>query len=188
MRLRLDDSFAMRKLSIEKGTKMQHKKLMLPALLMAFTLATMPAVAGAQQQADAKPAQSLFTRIKALDAALFDAFNRCSDPEQLQRHASFFTPDVEFYHDEGGVTWTRDDMIANTRNHACGNYRRELVPGTLEVYPIKGFGAIAKGVHRFCAMDTGQCDGIADFVLIWREQDGQWQITRALSFGHRPNE
>ncbi len=167
---------------------MQQKTMMLAALLIASTLATMPVVARTQQEAGAKPAQSLFTRVKALDTAMFDAFNKCSDPEQLKRHASYFSPDVEFYHGNGGVTWTRDDMIANTRKYACGNYRRELVPGTLEVYPIKDFGAIARGVHRFCAIDAGKCEGMADFVLIWRERDGQWQITRSLSFGHRPNE
>lgn len=167
---------------------MKHKKLILSTLLLTITIAAMPAVAETKKKAEAKPAQSLFTKIKALDTAMFDAFNKCSDPEQLKRHASYFSPDVEFYHDKGGVTWTRDDMIANTRKYACGNYRRELVPGTLEVYPIKEFGAIARGVHRFCAIETGKCDGMADFVLIWRERDGQWQITRSLSFGHRPNE
>lgn len=133
----------------------------------------MPAISGVEQPAGAKPAQTLFGKIKALDAAMFDAFNKCSDPKQLKLHAAYFSPDVEFYHDTGGVTWSRDDMIANTRKYACGNYRRELVPGSLEVYPVKDFGAIARGVHRFCAINTGKCEGMADFVLIWREQDGK---------------
>lgn len=30
-----------------------------------------------------------------LDAAVFDAFNRCSDPPQLERHARYFAEDVE---------------------------------------------------------------------------------------------
>ncbi|MFZ2236656.1 MAG: nuclear transport factor 2 family protein [Dokdonella sp.] len=105
----------------------------------------------------------------------------------MERHASYFAPDVEFYHDTGGVTWTRDDMIANTRKYACGNYTRELVAGTLQVYPIKDFGAVARGTHRFCATDTDNCDGIADFVFVWRHRSEQWQVTRALSFGHRAN-
>jgi len=136
------------------------------------------------------PAQgvSLEATLTALDSAVFDAFNRCADPAQLQAHERFFAPDVEFYHDTGGVTWTREAMIANTRKHACGHYTRELVAGSLRVSPIKDFGAIAEGTHRFCQTDSTRCEGEADFVMVWRQRDGQWQVTRVLSYGHRPNQ
>lgn len=124
--------------------------------------------------------------VDALDAAVFDAFNTCADPAQLAKHAAYFDEAVEFYHDNGGVTWTRDEMIGRTRANVCGHYRRERVPGTLAVFPIKGFGAIAQGTHRFCALSEKECAGEADFVMIWRERDGQWQVTRVLSYAHRP--
>jgi hypothetical protein len=41
-------------------------------------------------------------------------------------------------------------MLANTRRYACGHYIRQLVPGSLRVDPVKDFGAIAQGEHRFC--------------------------------------
>lgn len=132
-------------------------------------------------------ADPLFETISALDTAVFDAFNKCSSPEQLQKHASYFAADVEFYHDTGGVTWSRQEMIANTEKNACGNFRRELVADTLKVFPIKDFGAIAQGSHRFCQFASGKCEGIADFAIVWRNQNGQWQITRVLSYGHRAN-
>ena len=132
-------------------------------------------------------AASLQATITALDTAVFDAFNRCADPAQLQVHASYFAPDVEFYHDTGGVTWTREAMIANTGKYACGHYTRELVPGSLRVSPVKEFGAIAQGVHRFCQAGGTQCEGEADFVMVWRLRDGRWQVTRVLSYGHRRN-
>ncbi len=47
---------------------------------------------------------ALFETVSALDTAAFESFNKCSAPEQLQRHASYFASDVEFYHDTGGVT------------------------------------------------------------------------------------
>lgn len=154
------------------------------ALLMA---SGSPTIAAAQTQAVESPsAGALFDTISALDAAVFDAFNHCSSPAQLQKHASYFAPDVEFYHDTGGVTWTRKDMIDKTQKNVCGQFRRELVPGTLKVYPIKDFGAIEQGVHRFCQFKTGVCDGMADFVVVWRQRGDQWQITRVLSYGHRP--
>lgn len=127
----------------------------------------------------------LFNTIQALDARVFEAFNRCVDPAQLATHASHFAEDVEFYHDTGGVTWTREAMLENTRRHACGNYTRTLVPGSLQVHPVRDFGAISQGVHRFCETGADTCDGLADFVMVWRLREGQWQITRVLSYGHR---
>ena len=133
------------------------------------------------------PPPSLQDTIAAQDWVVFDAFNRCADPAQLQAHADHFAPDVEFYHDTGGVTWTRDAMIANTAKHVCGHYTRELVAASLRVYPVKDFGAISQGVHRFCQVETGKCEGEADFTIVWRQQGDRWQITRVLSYGHRPN-
>src|SRR5882724_5620143 len=136
----------------------------------------------------ASPApDAMIEAVTALDAAVFDAFNHCSSPEELRKHAGYFAPDVEFYHDAGGVTWTRQEMIANTEKNVCGRFRRELVPGSLSVFPVKDFGAIERGVHRFCQLDTGRCEGMADFVIVWRHQADAWTITRVLSFGHRPN-
>src|SRR5690606_2044652 len=97
--------------------------------------------------ATALAADDLTTTVAALDRAVFDSFNHCQDPAQLEKHASYFDPAVEFYHDTGGVTWSREAMLENTRKHACGHYTRELVEGSLQVFPIKDFGAIAQGSH-----------------------------------------
>ena len=157
------------------------------SLAAAFSCASAFAATSASSESVASP-DPLFETVSALDTAVFEAFNSCSDPGQLRKHASYFAPDVEFYHDIGGVTWSRQEMLANTEKHVCGNFRRERVPGTLEVFPINGFGAIAQGSHRFCQFDTGTCDGIADFTIIWRHLNGTWEITRVLSYGHRPHE
>lgn len=133
------------------------------------------------------PSATLFAKVAALDSAVFDAFNQCSSTEQLQKYAEYFVPDIEFYHDTGGVTWNRQDMLASTSKNVCGKYRRELISDSLKVFPIKDFGAIAQGAHRFCQFSTGQCEGLADFTMVWRKQENEWQITRVLSYGHRPN-
>jgi hypothetical protein len=155
----------------------------LPLLLSAMVL--LPAAASGADTPAPSPGESLHATVEALDSAVFDAFNRCSDPAQPDRHAGYFAEDVEFYHDTGGVTWTRDQMLANTRKHVCGNFSRELMPGSLQVHPIKDFGAIAQGSHRFCQFASGKCEGMADFTMIWRHEDGVWQLTRVLSYGHR---
>lgn len=152
--------------------------------LLLLVLACLPLRTHASSD-DGQAADALFDRIATLDAGLFDAFNHCADAARLQEHAQYFSPDVEFYHDNGGVTWTRDAMIENTARYACGNYTRELVAGSLKVYPVKDFGAIAQGVHRFCQIDTGACEGLADFVVVWKQDGDRWQVTRVLSYGHR---
>ena len=153
------------------------------SLLLAL-IAAIPALAK-----DAVPTETngdtLYATISKLDGEVFDAFNHCEDPAQLRKHAIYFADDVEFYHDTGGVTWTRDAMLANTEKHACGNYRRELVEGSMKVYPVKNFGAISQGVHRSCQVSDGSCDGLADFVIVWHHINDRWQITRVLSYGHR---
>ena len=165
------------------------KKLisLITALIAVAALGASAAPASGDRSTTQEATDPLFETISALDTAVFDAFNNCSSPEQLQKHASYFAPDVEFYHDTGGVTWSRQEMLTNTAKYVCGNFRRELVPDTLKVFPIKDFGAIAQGSHRFCQFASGKCEGIADFVIVWSNQSGHWQITRVLSFGHRAN-
>jgi len=55
---------------------------------------TVPALENINSQAELDKA------IATLDANLFDAYNRCD----LEKFASFFVENVEFYHDQGGVT------------------------------------------------------------------------------------
>ena len=162
-------------------------KIALPLLTLLFIATLQPSKATAAEAApgDGQAPAPLFNEIAALDNKVFDAFNHCAEPGRLDVHAGYFSPDIVFYHDTGGVTWTRDEMIAGTRKYVCGHFTRELIPGTMKVYPVKEFGAISQGVHRFCQLDSGKCEGLADFVIVWRQQQGQWQITRVLSYGHR---
>jgi hypothetical protein len=160
----------------------------LTVLLPALVTASAPISAASTLATVQQQQTPLFSVISTLDYGVFDAFNKCSDSAELKKHTSYFDQDVEFYHDTGGVTWNRDDMIANTQKYACGNYRRELVANSLKVVAVKEFGAIEQGVHRFCKLDSGDCEGMADFVIVWRQQDNKWLITRVLSYGHRTAE
>jgi hypothetical protein len=140
--------------------------------------------AAAQNLPSAQPssvADELTRTIAALDTKVFDAFNRCD----LKTFAEYFTFNVEFYHDQGGVTWTRRRMLDNTRRNICGKVRRELIPGSLEVYPINDYGAVQMGTHRFCKAGTDDCAGIAKFMHIWKHIDGAWVVTRVVSYDHR---
>jgi hypothetical protein len=45
------------------------------------------------------------------------------------------------------------------------------VPGTLKVWPIKGYGALARGEHRFCHYKVGGTthprEGQTEFRILW---------------------
>jgi hypothetical protein len=163
---------------MEAGTPMRHSPAAFAVVLVAAgMLAPLSAHAGEQ----AVDPAALTRTVTALDDQVFDAYNRCD----LDAFAGYFSPTVEFYHDSGGATFDRDTVVSNTRKYICHKVRRERVPGTLKVYPIKDFGAIEEGEHRFCEVATGNCEGSAKFVMVWQNKDGQWQLTRVLSYGHR---
>ena len=123
----------------------------------------------------------LESAIRTLDTALFAAYNQCD----LEKFASFIAEDVEFYHDQGGVTLGREALTDAIKKNICGKVTRELVPGSLQVYPMKGFGAVEIGVHRFHHPgNDSEGIGEAQFIHLWRYKDGAWKITRVISYDH----
>ncbi len=117
-----------------------------------------------------------------LDRRMFDAYN-AHDVNALM---AMFDSSLEFFHDKGGLL-NFDQVKAGFTNVFANNkdIRRELVPGSLEVYQIKDYGAIQVGEHRFCHTENGKPDcGTFKFVQIWRHIDGDWKVTRDVSYGH----
>jgi ketosteroid isomerase-like protein len=127
----------------------------------------------------------LYRTIAELDAKVFQAFNTCD----LQAFGSYFTEELEFYHDNGGLTnKTRQSLVEALRNNICNKVNRHLVPGTLRVFPMHGYGALETGVHRFTHPGRDHIDpmGEAQFIHLWQKQpDGTWKITRVISYDHR---
>jgi Domain of unknown function (DUF4440) len=127
-------------------------------------------------------ADTLFSEIATQDSALFTAFNE----RKLEAMSQFFAPDLEFYQDNEGVesyAQTVSDFAAMFKQPSA--IRRRLVPGSMQVYPIKNYGAIQVGEHQFCHVENGKDDcGTFKFLHIWRKAHDRWQITRAISYGH----
>ena len=126
----------------------------------------------------------LYQKILALDTAMFEAFNTCADPAQLAKLAEFYVKEFEFYHDNGGASFARDDYMKSVHDNVCGKFHRELDLASFRVWPIKDFGAISQGTHRFCHSPT-TCEGVGQFTMVWRLKDGEWRVTRAMSYDHR---
>ncbi|WP_419148285.1 hypothetical protein [Pseudoalteromonas 'SMAR'] len=62
---------------------------------------------------------------------------------------------------------------------------RTLIPESLTVYPIKDFGALQMGEHRFCHLVNGKNDcGTFRFTHIWRRNQAGWKLHRVISYGH----
>src|SRR5690348_2638810 len=117
------------------------KKIFLfPVLLVGMLLGSV--LSGARAQSSATP-QSLFDTVKSLDTKLFDAYNHCD----LTTVSSMVAEDLEFYHDVTGFSAGRQSLLDGLKENICGKVTRELVPGTLEVYPIAHYGAVEIGVR-----------------------------------------
>ena len=131
---------------------------------------------------NAQHSTELFADIARAAAELFEAFNSCD----LERMGNIFAKDLEFYHDISGVTDYAQTMESSKAN--CDKnlgLRRELVHGSLEVYPIGDDGAIQIGQHTFCHLEDGEDDcGPFQFVHVWRRVEEGWRLARVISYGH----
>ncbi len=124
----------------------------------------------------------LYNKIKALDSSLFSAYNQ----QDLTKMKNYFTKDLEWYEDNGGLlnletVSAKFQAIFNKRDKITS----ELIKETLEVFPIKDYGAIENGQYRFKHLEKGELKvGIFRFLIIWKNDRGNWKITRVVSFDH----
>ncbi|HLY60464.1 MAG TPA: nuclear transport factor 2 family protein [Terriglobia bacterium] len=162
------------------------KILVLARMLIFFPLLVLCGVRADAQKVpaleDIKNQEGLDKAIAALDAALFDSYNHCD----LEKFSSFFTDDVEFYHDQGGVTLGKEKLTESVKNNICGKVTREIVPGTMEAHYMKGYGAVEMGVHRFHHPGHEDTEPVGEgkFIHLWQYKDGKWKITRVISYDH----
>lgn len=127
--------------------------------------------------------EELFATVAALDKRLFDAFNARSVDDMRP----LFAADLEFFHDKDGLTGFQANMASFAENFkGQSRLRRDLVPGTLEVFPVPGYGAMEIGAHRFCELHDNLPESCATFRFahVWHQVGTQWQLARVLSFDH----
>ena len=132
-------------------------------------------------QADHAQPAALVATIRALDAKLFEAYNHCD----LVTLGAMVADDLEFYHDQTGLAVGKATFLAAIKQNICGKVERTLLPATLEVYPLKNFGAVELGIHRF-SHPGHPAEGVGDakFVMLWQNKDGGWKLTRVISYEH----
>lgn len=160
-------------------------KKIIPFLIVLFL--------GSSLSAQVNHDSELFKALKARDSLLFDlGFNEC----KISEFEGFISEDLEFYHDQGGLTGNKEDFLRNVRNNICANASkkpiRKLTPGTLEVYPLFDngnlYGAIQQGVHDFYIKEPGKDiykTSSAKFTHVWVLKNEEWILKRVLSYDHK---
>ena len=157
------------------------KKFNLSALLTLLIL-IVASVAASAQSKDAytyKPQSTeLYNTIVHMDSVYFNAYNACD----MVTQAAIYADSIEFYHDKGGLMTSKKALLEAIKKNICGKVTRVLVKGSIEVYPIAGFGAVEIGLHRFINHQESESPSKPDkFIVIWRISNGKWQITRVIS-------
>ncbi|WP_029036663.1 nuclear transport factor 2 family protein [Salinimicrobium xinjiangense] len=154
-----------------------------------FLIILLTASAFAQVPKDSE----LFEALKKNDSLLFDAgFNNC----EISAFEHLIGEDLEFYHDQGGLTTNKEDFLNNVRNNICSSPDkkpiRKLDAESLEVFPLysngKLYGAIQKGRHDFFIKEPGKelyQTSSALFTHVWLLEDEKWTLKRVLSYDHQ---
>ena len=120
----------------------------------------------------------LYKTLKIMDDTYFNAYNTCD----MKTQATILAEDLEFYHDQGGLSTSKEEILESIEKNICGKVTRELVEGSFEVHEIKGYGALAMGLHKF--HNNQEPDAISKaskFIGIWTKENGNWQMTRIIS-------
>jgi hypothetical protein len=122
----------------------------------------------------------LHDELAAMDAALFEAAFVACDAAKFR---AIFTEDAEFYHDKTGASFGEAVKVMKSCPRDNG-VTRTLVPASLEVYPMQGYGAVQTGRHVFARKGEPGSEE-AKFVHLWKREAGGWRLARVLSFDHR---
>lgn len=147
-----------------------------------------------QAKAQVSETSELFLTLKTNDSLVFNVgFNQC-DASQFEK---LIAEDFEFYHDKSGVLQSKEEFMEGITNGLCSTLnqtksRRELVAGSLEVFPLyksgELYGAIQKGEHKFFESVNGKPESkgsIAKFSHVWIIEEQGWKIKRVLSYDHK---
>ncbi|MDP3467637.1 MAG: nuclear transport factor 2 family protein [Daejeonella sp.] len=154
-------------------------KVILNALLL---ISLMTLALSAQEKKVAPTSLELYKEIEQADSIMFQAFNS----QNMEKFQTMFTEDLEWFQDNGGLIpyKTVFENFGNTFKNE-NKLSRELVKGSLEVYPIKDYGAIQIGKHQFKHTENGKLEiGTFKFLMIWQKKDGLWRISRVISYDH----
>lgn len=127
--------------------------------------------------------KSLYETILTQDSILFSAFNS----RNLEKLKSCFTDSLIVHQDNIGVR-NYNQTIESFKGLFEKDYvlKRQLIKESVEVHPIKNYGAIQTGRHTFCHTENGKFEcATYKFVEIWENKNGQWKIAQIITYDHK---
>lgn len=128
------------------------------------------------------------------DSLFWQAYNNCDVTNMM----TYFSDDIEFYHDKGGITNGKPALAQSFEKGVCNNrdsftLRREAIDSSIKVFPLRKdgviYGAVLSGAHLFYVHEKGKkerAEGLAKFTHLWLLKNGSWKMTRVLSYDHGP--
>ena len=138
------------------------------------------ASAHAQEKKSIAASDQLYHQIVQQDSLYFLAYNTCD----MKTQADYYADNIEFYHDKGGFSSSKKDLLTAIEKNICGKVTRELIQGSIEVSPIPGYGAVEIGLHKFHnhqEPESNQPHTGSRFVIVWHQLNNKWEITRVIS-------
>ena len=122
--------------------------------------------------------KEIYDIIVAKDQEYFDAYNTCD----MKKQESLYSENLEFFHDKGGLSTSKQDILASIEKNICGKVTRTLIEGSIEVYPIKNYGAVEIGYHKFYNNQEPHAESKpAKFIIVWKNEEDKWLITKVIS-------
>lgn len=151
-------------------------------LLVCFLLFSLVARGAAQLHKQDAHTGPLYRELAIMDSLLFRAFNT----RDLEGMKKYFSNDLEVYQDNAGFR-SYGETMASFKELFAKDYvlTRELVQGSMEVYPVKDFGAIQTGLHTFSHVEDGKMvRGTFKFLHVWEKAVEGWKIKRLITYDH----
>tara|TARA_B110000238_G_scaffold106369_1_gene115853 strand:+ start:30 stop:533 length:504 start_codon:yes stop_codon:yes gene_type:complete len=120
----------------------------------------------------------LYTDIVKMDSIYFAAYNTCD----IKTQASIYADDIEFFHDKGGLLTDKKELLKSLKENICNKVTRTLIKGSIEVYPIKDYGAIQIGYHTFYNKLEPKAESTpSKFIVVWKKENNNWKMTKVIS-------
>ena len=141
---------------------------------------------------DNEKQSELYHLLKEKDSIMFELSYNQLDTSILEELA---TDDIEFYHDQGGATYTKEDFINGMKGLGTLSYkaRRVLIPNSTKVFPMykngKLYAALLEGAHAFYAKEPNDkpeyLTSTAKYTTLWVLMEGEWKMSRIYSYDHQ---
>lgn len=135
---------------------------------------------------------TLYQTLLLKDSLLFQVgFNQC----QLSVFEDLIHEEFTFFHDQSGITAGKSNFLVSIKDGLCkSGFKafRQLIPNTVQVYPLFEdgaiYGAIQTGIHTFYEVESDESlymTSSARFTHVWLLINGSWKLSEVLSYDHQ---